>query len=575
MAAVKQESPEGSDAQVPLSAVFALMGDHADSVVERALDYRRKATPNLRTTLNQAIDATVKGVDAFPKTPSKAPKQRLAPSILTSLDSCNDRLASAVLKVWDASLAPLRARAEAHLRAAGLPTLKLGAKRNGFERDWQQDEWQRMCEAMAQDDDAEDTDDDIRVMLCWVAGRLPCSDFPLVESPLLQHWLEELEQLPSDALDWEDTRRFAEYVEQLARDKLEEFANRHATALQDSIASMDTRFADELRYLEVDTTSWREEVESRQSVVAEAQDLAAAMEKILADYQEVRPQASSLDKEKRRATKRAQCEKRFFGLLKEWRKLMARPPAASEVRDSAGTYRVDAKGAASRERLESLDAENKALQADLDSLKAENAQLQAKAEGAVLEKAQLSDELGELKGELARQRETEQYWRQAYRDAKRPETDDHAPLEFATVADVLEHAAKAFGNELLIALNGKSTKNCPFQKPDEVYDALAWLATEYHRLRPSPGPSPDFDRLIREACPGWSYKPNQTETTMGMYSEWYRTAAGGKSYVLSSHIGKGSSRDPKNTIRIAFDWDQDLNRVVIGYIGLHQRNRQS
>lgn len=571
---MNQENPEADQATrvVPLSEIFAQMGEHAESVVERTLDHRRKATQNLRSTLNQAIDATVKGMDGFSKTPSKAPKQRLAPSILHSLDGCNDRLANAVLKVWDASHAPLRKRVEEHLRTAGLPTLAIGAKRNGFDNDWQKDEWIEMCEALTEDGDAED---DIRVMLCWVAGRLPCSDFPDIESAHLQHWLEELERLPSDALDWEDAQRFAECVEQIATDKLEEFTNRHTTALKESISNMRDRFADELRYLDVDTTSWRSDVESRQAVVAEAQILAGNMEAVLADYQEVLPQGPSRDKEKRRATKRAQCEKRFFDYLKEWRQLMARQPAASEVREPATAYRTDAKKGASRQRLEALEAENKALQADLDSLKADNQRLEAKVEGATLEKTQLSDEIGELKGELARQRETEQYWRQAYRDAKRPETEDHAPLAFATVTDVLEHAEKAFGNELLIALNGKSNKNCPFQKPEEVYDALAWLATEYHRLRPSPGPSPDFDRLIREACPGWSYKPNQTETTMGMYSEWYRTATGGKSYVLSSHIGKGSSRDPKNTIRIAFDWDQELKRVVIGYVGLHQRNRQS
>ena len=94
-------------------------------------------------------------------------------------------------------------------------------------------------------------------------------------------------------------------------------------------------------------------------------------------------------------------------------------------------------------------------------------------------------------------------------------------------------------------------------------------------LRPNPGPSLDFDRMIKEACPGWSYKPNQTETTMGMYREWYQTSRAGKLYDLANHIGKGNGRDPKNTIRIAFAWDEEDNRVVVGYIGRHQRNSQS
>ena len=39
--------------------------------------------------------------------------------------------------------------------------------------------------------------------------------------------------------------------------------------------------------------------------------------------------------------------------------------------------------------------------------------------------------------------------------------------------------------------------------------------------------------------------------------------------------GKGTSFDPQNTIRIAFDWDDEEKRVVVGYIGRHQKNRRS
>ena len=144
-----------------------------------------------------------------------------------------------------------------------------------------------------------------------------------------------------------------------------------------------------------------------------------------------------------------------------------------------------------------------------------------------------------------------------------------------TVRDAIARAEKLFPDRLAIALNSKSEKRNLFQKPQEVFDALAWLATDYHHRRANPGGSPDFDKLLKEACPGWSYKASQTEITREQFEQWYTTTWEGKTYDLSPHLGKGTSHDPQNSIRIAFAWDDERRRVVVGYIGLHQRNRKS
>ena len=153
-------------------------------------------------------------------------------------------------------------------------------------------------------------------------------------------------------------------------------------------------------------------------------------------------------------------------------------------------------------------------------------------------------------------------------DAKEP-----APLR--SVSDALALAEKTFPDQLLLALNSKSDRNTPFRKPDEAFDVLAWLSTEYHRLRTKPGACPDFNRLVKEACPGWSYSPGQAEVAKEQFADWYATTVDGKAYDLYPHIGKGTSFDPQNTIRIAFAWDDDLRKVIVGYVGLHQRNRRS
>ena len=65
------------------------------------------------------------------------------------------------------------------------------------------------------------------------------------------------------------------------------------------------------------------------------------------------------------------------------------------------------------------------------------------------------------------------------------------------------------------------------------------------------------------------------DETKDQFPEWYRTRVDDREYELDMHVGKGTSFDPQNTIRIAFDWDDEGKRVVVGYIGRHQKNRRS
>jgi hypothetical protein len=59
------------------------------------------------------------------------------------------------------------------------------------------------------------------------------------------------------------------------------------------------------------------------------------------------------------------------------------------------------------------------------------------------------------------------------------------------------------------------------------------------------------------------------------YRKSYTARAYGKTYRLEEHIGKGTNFDARYTIRIAFDWDDDLRQVIIGYIGRHQQTDAS
>ena len=73
----------------------------------------------------------------------------------------------------------------------------------------------------------------------------------------------------------------------------------------------------------------------------------------------------------------------------------------------------------------------------------------------------------------------------------------------------------------------------------------------------------------------FGYAAHQSEITMGQYASEYEITWRGKLIKLKEHVGFGISRDPRQTVRIAFFFDGGTKKVVVGYIGLHQQNRAS
>ena len=57
---------------------------------------------------------------------------------------------------------------------------------------------------------------------------------------------------------------------------------------------------------------------------------------------------------------------------------------------------------------------------------------------------------------------------------------------------------------------------------------------------------------------------------MGQFEEYYEIVVDGRKGNLEEHIGTGNGY-ARGTIRIAFLWEADRRKVVVGYIGRHQR----
>ena len=237
-------------------------------------------------------------------------------------------------------------------------------------------------------------------------------------------------------------------------------------------------------------------------------------------------------------------------------------PALGVATRRDSLLRYSASGAPSDED-DAVLRELAALRRDRERLEEDNRALRA-------EKAQRDDDAGRLREEVSRSRSMEEHWRRAYIEERRQaRARDGEPVDAEPARSVREAIAQAremFPDRLLIKLNSRSNEDTPFVNPPEVLDALAWLATAYRN-----GPA---DR-IGETCPGWFYKSNQSASTMGQFPDWYRTRVNGTAWKLAAHLGKGTSHDPHHTIRIAFAWDEPNGRVIVGFIGLHQRNRRS
>ncbi len=186
---------------------------------------------------------------------------------------------------------------------------------------------------------------------------------------------------------------------------------------------------------------------------------------------------------------------------------------------------------------------------------------------------QLRQQLKQHSQDLEQSRNETESWRQAYEAERRgQQAGDELDLPVTNVAEAIQRATVDFPDALVFALNNRSDANTPFEAPDEVYSALTFLATTYRDARRGARPCPDIDNALRTEIDAWTYRGGQSEITMTTYRGWYQCSDQGKTYWLGEHVGTGSSKDARFTIRIAFAWDDDRKKVVVGFIGQHQKD---
>lgn len=233
-------------------------------------------------------------------------------------------------------------------------------------------------------------------------------------------------------------------------------------------------------------------------------------------------------------------------------------PEASTVRDQESplaSYGCTEVPACDIDFISDLRSYAQDLEEDYEELKYENAGLKA--------------EVKAMERQLFESRRQEEGWRLALACQENPSEEEIPELEDVNAAVKL--AMNRFPGQLLFQLNADSdVAGSDYTRPDRVWRALRWLATDYFTSHLGQNPIGNMDEACRRASDMW-YKTSQHVTTMAQFPDAYSTRVDGRPIWLREHIGRGTSFDPRHTIRIGFDWDRRLQKVVIGYIGQHQR----
>ena len=415
-------------------------------------------------------------------------------------------------------------------------------------------------------------------MSYYVSGRMPAdakdSDSPPASGELagefpdvFEQALDILRSLPSGAPEWEQAvPGFIEAIGEIKEAK--QAAVREAAELDAEVLAISAQHADLLAFFEWNAA---ERLAARPQPWADIQAARQVIKKLaglLAEYAPVHPMAAVRSEEASRAPRRAGLQEQVDGVLAQFEALEVQsPPAERQAEQPTPGHPPVA--------LAVPEAQPLISEAELASLRAGNERLSAENRSLASDNRHLSEQASELESDFNESRNLAEMWRISYQDMLRAQEPAAARAlpEFESVAQVVQLAERRLVGRLRFLLNSKSDTEIPFDNPQQIWDALEWLATTYYQAKTGESGESDFDLSLRRTC-GWRYTPDQSNTTVGQYRDYYETRVGNRRRELREHIGTGNGYH-RGTIRIAFAWEADEQKVVVGFIGRHQRTDAS
>ena len=144
---------------------------------------------------------------------------------------------------------------------------------------------------------------------------------------------------------------------------------------------------------------------------------------------------------------------------------------------------------------------------------------------------------------------------------------------FKTVKKAVNRIKEIYSEDQLVILGraDKGAKDSLYEKPEVVFKVLEWLATTYRSTRKG-----ELKKDLAQSCmeqTGLQYRAHQSKITMSTFESEYYANYNGKKIPLNEHLRKGTSKDPRHTLSVAFFYDAEKEKVVVGFIGQHQTTK--
>ena len=194
-------------------------------------------------------------------------------------------------------------------------------------------------------------------------------------------------------------------------EKITERVTVQTEAIADTIDKLRGEFEDELRYLELDLSSWSAEDVVRVNMTKPALGQFTDLKSTLSEYQAIRPQASSRSEELVRAPERETFEKAIIGLVEAWDEMMAVAETPVDDMTPDGRFApakddVDQSRSSDANRVERhdhrlLEPELDLLRKDNETLVSENDQLKQDRSDLQEDKTKLGEQVSRLRDELS------------------------------------------------------------------------------------------------------------------------------------------------------------------------------
>lgn len=143
----------------------------------------------------------------------------------------------------------------------------------------------------------------------------------------------------------------------------------------------------------------------------------------------------------------------------------------------------------------------------------------------------------------------------------------------ANVGEIAEWVADEYKDRIIFLPPAmKDAKNSRFERLEECAAALRTLAPLYWAMQTGRDTTlAEFTTALAERS--IEYSPKISQVTAGRYGKEYERRYRNRKADLNKHLKLGDAFDPRYTLRIHFEWDNDDELVVINYCGWHPKTR--